>query len=68
MSYLEKCLIKPPALVAEPWDSSMRMAPDPSWPAEKQLAWFSKFSLILALNVSESCRMASARQADKQVS
>ena len=50
----------------QPWDTAKHMAPDPAWPAETQLAWFSAASLVLALNASEQCRRAAARRGDQE--
>lgn len=54
----------PPA--AKPWDSGEHMAPDPSWPAERQLHWYKVASHVLLLNCPELVRRRAGAAADKE--
>ena len=68
MSYEDKARAQRPAERApEPWDTNRHGAPDPAWPLEDQLEWFSRYSHILLLNSSERCRTRAAAEADKQL-
>lgn len=50
----------------EPWDSGRTVAPDPSWPIQKQLHWYKVCSHILLLNCTERTRQAAAAEADRE--
>jgi hypothetical protein len=68
MSYDDKSQATRPAEAdPKPWDTAAHGAPDPSWPADAQLQWFSRYSHILLLNSSERLRQSAAAQADKEV-
>jgi hypothetical protein len=67
MGYEDKSLAARPQETTEPFDTARHGAPDPSWPLEKQLLWFSAYSHVLLLNASERCRRMAAAQADKRV-
>jgi hypothetical protein len=68
MSYEDKALAPRLAERApEPWDTNRHGAPDPAWPVEDQLLWFSRYSHVLLLNASERCRTSAAAEADKEL-
>jgi hypothetical protein len=68
VSYDDKLTAERPAETApEPWDTARHGSPDPSWPLEAQLRWFSRYSHILLLNSSERLRQSAAAEADKEV-
>jgi hypothetical protein len=68
MSYLDKSLAtRPQEAAPEPFDTARHGAPDPAWPLEKQLAWFSIYSHVLLLNSSERMRRSAAAEADRRV-
>jgi hypothetical protein len=68
VSYEGKALQQPPpASPAEPWDTARYVAPDPAWPAEKQLQWYQAATRVLAMNCDERTRAAAARAADAEL-
>lgn len=68
MSYLDKATAGRPAeRAAEPWDTARHGAPDPSWPLEDQLRWYSRYSHVLLLSSGEGLRRRAAAQADAEV-
>ena len=68
MSYEDKSRAQRPAEAdPEPFDTAAHGAPDPSWPPEDQLRWYSRYSHILLLNSSEGVRRRAAAQADQEV-
>jgi hypothetical protein len=68
MSYDDKLRATRPAEAqVVPWDTARSGAPDPSWPLEDQLRWYSRYSHILLLNCSELTRQKAAEEANRDV-
>ena len=51
---------------AEPWDSTITMSPNPSWPVERQLHWYQVASHVMLLNCSDLVRRKAAQAADRE--
>lgn len=58
---------RPPEAEPVPWDTNVHGAPDPAWPIDEQLTWFSRYSHVLLLYSSERLRTSAAGEADAAV-
>ena len=58
---------RPVEMAPVPWDTARSGAPDPAWPLEDQLRWYSRYSHILLLNCSEMTRSKAAEAANHEI-